>query len=1001
MLLSQFCKAKRYRRPQHVQRRLAGAKNNKLKTEGFMIINYQFDNSTNPSDTLSWNNAPAGVNSPVEQQAEAAFAAVAQLYDTLFSNNVTINITVQWGVLASTVGATNNGGGGGLIFNYAQVLALLQGDENSPAQQLAFGNLPNTDPTGSNNFSLTVAEAEALGLSASTVNTLYTNAYGKAPPVGTVEFNSISSWTYNTFFNAAAHEISEIMGRNANVGVLYTGLGETNQPLYTPLDLFRYTASGQVDSTFGTATSNSLAYFGYDNGQVVTTEAFNNSAAGDRGDWAVTSNPSGDTFGAVDGNAGQLSGNDLTLMNLVGWNLANLTVAQAQSVYAADPAPAAPQSPGLSLVVADSSSNVSQAMDSLAVLAQNGAISSINFTDFIPLLAVDSYQVLGDAAVFPLISGKYFLSVNLSVIPLTFTLPSNVPYIELTGSGDATITGNALNTVYDINAGGNHTINPGDLGNCTIEGNAGTTTLDYSSLTGNLTVDIQNGKVEKPGGLWTDTFTNVQVFDGGSGTNAFQSIGTGDYTFTGQGTNNTLDYSLDPNGVTINIATDTVTKNFEFAIGDPLHGIPFHAVYYQDSFTGIQTYVGSGGGNTAFLSTGTGDYTFTGEGGNNTLDYSADTNGVTINLATDTVTKDFLTEIGDPLHGILFHPVYWQDSFFDIQTYVGSGGGNTAFQSIANGSYTFTGEGGNNTLDYSADTESVIINLANDLVVKNAFITVAGITVPIQYVDTFSHIQNFVGNASVSDTIDFSGASNQYSIVDNTNGSVTVTDTVAGRDGTVNLTNIANLQFTDTTANPTPPAVVNDSITELYVGYFNRAQDPGGESYWVGQLQPQGSMTLSQIAASFSVQPETTALYPFLATYTLGSLESVTSPNGWSASVYTNVYNFVNSVYENLFNRSILADSNNSGLIYWDGQFAGDTNNPEAIGAAIINIISGAGGNDAQTVANKVTVADYYESQLVSHNATFSHSQAEVALVGVTSNVSTVGTAEASILALL
>ena len=887
-----------------------------------MIINYQFDNSTNPSDTLSWNNAPAGVNSPVEQQAEAAFAAVAQLYDTLFSNNVTINITVQWGVLASTVGATNNGGGGGLIFNYAQVLALLQGDENSPAQQLAFGNLPNTDPTGSNNFSLTVAEAEALGLSASTVNTLYTNAYGKAPPVGTVEFNSISSWTYNTFFNAAAHEISEIMGRNANVGVLYTGLGETNQPLYTPLDLFRYTASGQVDSTFGTATSNSLAYFGYDNGQVVTTEAFNNSAAGDRGDWAVTSNPSGDTFGAVDGNAGQLSGNDLTLMNLVGWNLANLTVAQAQSVYAADPAPAAPQSPGLSLVVADSSSNVSQAMDSLAVLAQNGAISSINFTDFIPLLAVDSYQVLGDAAVFPLISGKYFLSVNLSVIPLTFTLPSNVPYIELTGSGDATITGNALNTVYDINAGGNHTINPGDLGNCTIEGNAGTTTLDYSSLTGNLTVDIQNGKVEKPGGLWTDTFTNVQVFDGGSGTNAFQSIGTGDYTFTGQGTNNTLDYSLDPNGVTINIATDTVTKNFEFAIGDPLHGIPFHAVYYQDSFTGIQTYVGSGGGN-------------------------------------------------------------------------------TAFQSIANGSYTFTGEGGNNTLDYSADTESVIINLANDLVVKNAFITVAGITVPIQYVDTFSHIQNFVGNASVSDTIDFSGASNQYSIVDNTNGSVTVTDTVAGRDGTVNLTNIANLQFTDTTANPTPPAVVNDSITELYVGYFNRAQDPGGESYWVGQLQPQGSMTLSQIAASFSVQPETTALYPFLATYTLGSLESVTSPNGWSASVYTNVYNFVNSVYENLFNRSILADSNNSGLIYWDGQFAGDTNNPEAIGAAIINIISGAGGNDAQTVANKVTVADYYESQLVSHNATFSHSQAEVALVGVTSNVSTVGTAEASILALL
>jgi hypothetical protein len=49
--------------------------------------------------------------------------------------------------------------------------------------------------------------------------------------------------------------------------------------------------------------------------------------------------------------------------------------------------------------------------------------------------------------------------------------------------------------------------------------------------------------------------------------------------------------------------------------------------------------------------------------------YSADANGVTINLATDTVTKDLLAYVQ---HGLNLQPVYWQDSFNDIQNFVGS-----------------------------------------------------------------------------------------------------------------------------------------------------------------------------------------------------------------------------------------------------------------------------------------------------------------------------------------
>jgi hypothetical protein len=91
-------------------------------------------------------------------------------------------------------------------------------------------------------------------------------------------------------------------------------------------------------------------------------------------------------------------------------------------------------------------------------------------------------------------------------------------------------------------------------------------------------------------------------------------------------------------------------------------------------------------------------------------------------------------------------------------------------------------------------------------------------------------------------------------------------------------------------ANTAPPTtnLINDSITELYVGYYNRAPDPAGETYWAGQLQ--GGMSLSAIAQSYSVQTESTALYPFLA-----------SPNTSSTAA---IDSFIAAIYQNLFGRA-------------------------------------------------------------------------------------------------
>src|SRR5258708_2052420 len=75
-------------------------------------------------------------------------------------------------------------------------------------------------------------------------------------------------------------------------------------------------------------------------------------------------------------------------------------------------------------------------------------------------------------------------------------------------------------------------------------------------------------------------------------------------------------------------------------------------------------------------------------------------------------------------------------------------------------------------------------------------------------------------------------------------------------------------------------------VESLYIGYFNRSAEPAGLAYWMGQLE--GGLPLARIAQSFSVQPEATALYPFLVNPTPGSEAA-----------------FLGSVYSNIFNRPI------------------------------------------------------------------------------------------------
>ena len=116
-----------------------------------------------------------------------------------------------------------------------------------------------------------------------------------------------------------------------------------------------------------------------------------------------------------------------------------------------------------------------------------------------------------------------------------------------------------------------------------------------------------------------------------------------------------------------------------------------------------------------------------------------------------------------------------------------------------------------------------------------------------------------------------------------------------------------------------------NQITKLYVGYMDRAADPEGLAYWVGRAN--AGMTLLEIAQSFAVQPEYLSIYGGLSHAPL-----------------------IDKIYDNLFGR----DPDAGGLAYWTAQLESGVSS----GRLIVDIMSGAQGNDKVILENTTIVAD-------------------------------------------
>jgi hypothetical protein len=280
------------------------------------------------------------------------------------------------------------------------------------------------------------------------------------------------------------------------------------------------------------------------------------------------------------------------------------------------------------------------------------------------------------------------------------------------------------------------------------KGLASANTLDLSSAPGPLTVDASAAPQEVTGFSSANVteldFSNEQTVLGPtSGSTKFVAPTTS-VTFTGQGTDNSLDLSA--------LATSQSTAGTVNLSGSPANSLANNtatAGSVTDTFSDTSSFTGPSTGHTTFLAGSTGGYSFTGQGSSNTLDLSASgtaatidahAGNATIGTATDTFT-DILSFIGPSVGSSRFLAA---TSVND--TFTGLGNGNT-FVAAASGNDTFTGVGSGNTLDLSslsAPTLNVsgitIAAISNDTATAGANIY------------TFSGISSFKGSSTGSST---------------------------------------------------------------------------------------------------------------------------------------------------------------------------------------------------------------------------------------------------------
>jgi len=244
-------------------------------------------------------------------QVEAAINLAAQVLDNLYTNVMTVNITVFFDSTIDLGQSQTDFTGNP---TYSQITNYLRSARTTAAASNSVASLPANDPTSGGTWWIPYSEAKAFG----GVFGISTNRSGED---GQVRFASTVTYALNPTNRAvpfasdliavAEHEISEVLGRGY---ALNYNLGAGG---YMPYDLFRFTNSA-ARSLNVNATN---AYFSVDNGVTSLAPFFPDYTAGDPQDWqSRTLSDSYDAF-LTEGTEGYLSYADLISLNVLGYKL--------------------------------------------------------------------------------------------------------------------------------------------------------------------------------------------------------------------------------------------------------------------------------------------------------------------------------------------------------------------------------------------------------------------------------------------------------------------------------------------------------------------------------------------------------------------------------------------------------------------------------------------------------------------------------------------------------
>src|SRR5579883_2503715 len=235
-----------------------------------------------------------------------------------FTNSCTINCSFDLQSLNPAYSGENSFNP--IVVSYSTFVNALASHAISPAQKAAVASLQHlSDPSQGMGFMVPVGEARILGLAS-------------GPSGGTIDDTVVLNsyyWNANALQNnptdaeaVIEHEVSEGgMGRIGSLGIA--------DSYWAPMDLFRFTASGQRDFTGG--QDGQATYFSVNGTSVSTGLQYHDSVntsgqfdGEDFADWDQVGQDANahDPFGPGGpgaGDPGTLSATDLQIMNVLGW----------------------------------------------------------------------------------------------------------------------------------------------------------------------------------------------------------------------------------------------------------------------------------------------------------------------------------------------------------------------------------------------------------------------------------------------------------------------------------------------------------------------------------------------------------------------------------------------------------------------------------------------------------------------------------------------------------